>query len=59
LVRQNRANRRCIQPAAATEPEIAAFAPLGAIFLCRLMTNTPLPEKRVHGLIATVFGSNS
>ena len=41
------------------DPEIAAFALLGAIFFCRLMTNTPFPEERVHDLIDTVFGSNS
>jgi hypothetical protein len=40
------------------DPEIAAFALLGAIFFCRLMTNTPFPEERVAGLIETVFGLN-
>jgi TetR/AcrR family transcriptional regulator of autoinduction and epiphytic fitness len=40
------------------DPEIAAFALLGAIFFCRLMTNTPFPEERVHDLIETVFDSN-
>jgi AcrR family transcriptional regulator len=40
------------------DPEIAAFALLGAIFFCRLMTNTPFPEKRVPDLIDTVCGSN-
>jgi len=40
------------------DPEIAAFALLGAIFFCRLMTNTPFPEERVPDLIDTVFGSN-
>jgi TetR/AcrR family transcriptional regulator, regulator of autoinduction and epiphytic fitness len=40
------------------DPEIAAFALLGAIFFCRLMTNTPFPEERVRDLIDTVFGSN-
>jgi TetR/AcrR family transcriptional regulator, regulator of autoinduction and epiphytic fitness len=38
------------------DPEIAAFALLGAIFFCRLMTNAPFPEARVRDLIDTVFG---
>ncbi len=38
------------------DPEIAAFALLGAIFFCRLMTNTPFPEERVPDLIETVLG---
>jgi len=42
-----------------TDPETAAFALLGAIFFCRLMTNTPFPVERVRDLIDTVFGSNS
>jgi len=41
------------------DPEIAAFALLGAIFFCRLMTSTPFPEERVGDLIDTVFGSSS
>ncbi len=41
-----------------TDPETAAFALLGAIFFCRLMTNTPFPVERVRDLIDTVFGSN-
>lgn len=41
------------------DPEIAAFALLGAIFFCRLMTNAPFPEKRVRDLIDTVFGSSA
>ena len=40
------------------DPEIAAFALLGAIFFCRLMTDTPFPEERVRDLIDTVFGSS-
>ena len=40
------------------DPEIAAFALLGAIFFCRLMTNTPFPQERVRALIDTVLGSN-
>jgi TetR/AcrR family transcriptional regulator, regulator of autoinduction and epiphytic fitness len=40
------------------DPELAAFALLGAIFFCRLMTNTPFPRDRVRDLIDTVFGSN-
>ena len=40
------------------DPEMAAFALLGAIFFCRLMTNTPFPADRVSDLIDTVFGSN-
>jgi TetR/AcrR family transcriptional regulator, regulator of autoinduction and epiphytic fitness len=40
------------------DPEIAAFALLGAIFFCRLMTNTPFPAERVPGLIDSVFGSS-
>ena len=39
-------------------PEIAAFALLGAIFFCRLMTNTRFPQERIDGLIDTVLGSN-
>lgn len=38
------------------DPEIAAFALLGAIFFCRLMTNTSFPEERVPALIDAVFG---
>jgi TetR/AcrR family transcriptional regulator, regulator of autoinduction and epiphytic fitness len=41
------------------DPEIAAFALLGAIFFCRLMTNAPFPEARVPALIDTVFGSGA
>jgi AcrR family transcriptional regulator len=40
------------------DPETAAFALLGAIFFCRLMTNTPFPQERIRGLIDTVVGSN-
>jgi AcrR family transcriptional regulator len=40
------------------DPELAAFALLGAIFFCRLMTNTPFPEERVPDLIDSVFGSS-
>jgi AcrR family transcriptional regulator len=40
------------------DPEIAAFAVLGAIFFCRLMTNAPFPEASVPDLIKTVFGSD-
>ena len=40
------------------DPEIAAFALLGAIFFCRLMTDAPFPEERVCDLIDTVFGSS-
>jgi TetR/AcrR family transcriptional regulator, regulator of autoinduction and epiphytic fitness len=40
------------------DPEIAAFAFLGAIFFCRLMTNTPFPQERVRALIDTVCGAN-
>ncbi len=39
------------------DPETAAFALLGAIFFCRLMTNAPFPEERVRDLIDTVVGS--
>jgi TetR/AcrR family transcriptional regulator, regulator of autoinduction and epiphytic fitness len=39
-----------------TDPQIAAVALLGAIFFCRLMTNTPFPEERVPDLIDSVFG---
>ena len=38
-----------------TDPELAVFALLGAIFFCRLMTNTPFPEERVSDLIDTVL----
>jgi AcrR family transcriptional regulator len=41
---------------ARVDPQIAAFALLGAIFFCRLMTNTPFPQERVGDLIDTVFG---
>jgi AcrR family transcriptional regulator len=40
------------------DPELATFALLGAIFFCRLMTNTPFLEERVRDLVETVFGSN-
>jgi TetR/AcrR family transcriptional regulator, regulator of autoinduction and epiphytic fitness len=40
------------------DPEMAAFALLGAIFFCRLMTNAPFPEERVRDLVDTVFGSS-
>ena len=40
------------------DPELAAFALLGAIFFSRLMTNTPFPEERVRDLIDTVFRSS-
>ncbi|WP_271614014.1 TetR/AcrR family transcriptional regulator [Bradyrhizobium sp. CCBAU 51627] len=40
------------------DPELAAFALLGAIFFCRLMTNAPFPEERVPTLIDTVFNSS-
>lgn len=40
------------------DSEIAAFALLGAIFFCRLMTNTPFPDERVRDLVDTVLGSN-
>jgi TetR/AcrR family transcriptional regulator of autoinduction and epiphytic fitness len=39
------------------DPEIAAFALLGAIFFCRLMTSTPFPQESVRALIDTIFGS--
>ena len=39
-----------------SDPELAAFAFLGAIFFCRLMTGTPFPPDRVPALIDTVFG---
>jgi TetR/AcrR family transcriptional regulator of autoinduction and epiphytic fitness len=39
------------------DPELAAFSLLGAIFFCRLMTNTPFPRERVCGLIDNVVGS--
>lgn len=41
------------------DPALAAFALLGAIFFCRLMTNTPFPQERVPDLIDTVFDSKS
>jgi AcrR family transcriptional regulator len=40
------------------DPEAAAFALLGAIFFCRLMTNMPFPQERVPALIDTVLGSD-
>ena len=39
------------------DPELAAFALLGAIFFCRLMTATPFPQARVPDLIETVLGA--
>jgi AcrR family transcriptional regulator len=41
----------------AVDPEIAVFALLGAIFFCRLMTDTPFPEERVSDLIDMVLGA--
>jgi AcrR family transcriptional regulator len=38
------------------DPELAAYALLGAIFFCRLMTSAPFPEDRIPALIDTVFG---
>lgn len=38
------------------DPEIAAYALLGPLFFCRLMTDTPFPKERVGDLIDTVFG---
>ncbi len=38
------------------DPEVAAFALLGAIFFCRLMTNAPFAQARVPTLIDTVIG---
>ncbi|HZT50746.1 MAG TPA: TetR/AcrR family transcriptional regulator [Stellaceae bacterium] len=40
------------------DPETGAFALLGAIFFCRLMTSTPFPQERVRVLIDTVLGPN-
>jgi TetR/AcrR family transcriptional regulator of autoinduction and epiphytic fitness len=40
------------------DPETGAFALLGAIFFCRLMTDTPFSEERIPALIETVFGSD-
>jgi len=40
-------------------PELAAFAFLGAIFFCRLMTNKPLDPERVDELIETVIGASA
>ena len=39
------------------DPELAAFALLGAIFFCRLMTNAPFPQERVGALIDTIMGA--
>jgi TetR/AcrR family transcriptional regulator, regulator of autoinduction and epiphytic fitness len=39
------------------DPDIAAFALLGAIFFCRLMTSTPFSDERVPYLMDTVLGS--
>lgn len=41
------------------DPEIAAFALLGAIFFCRLMTGRPFPPERAGDLAATVLGPAS
>ena len=38
------------------EPELAAFALLGAIFFRRLMTSSPFEPARVNDLIDTVLG---
>lgn len=43
---------------ACLDPELAAFALLGAIFFCRLMTDTPFAAERIPALIDTVLGSN-
>ena len=43
---------------AGIDPELAAYALLGAIFFCRLMTNTPFSEDRIPALIDTIFGAN-
>ena len=40
------------------DPELAAYALLGAIFFCRLMTSTPFPDERVPQLIDMVIGSS-
>lgn len=40
------------------DPELAAFALLGAIFFCRLMTDAPFPAARVPDLIDTVLDAN-
>ncbi len=39
------------------DPELAAFALLGAIFFCRLMTSQPLDPENAGDLIETVLGS--
>lgn len=39
------------------DPELGAFALLGAIFFCRLMTSAPLDPNRASDLIDAVFGS--
>jgi TetR/AcrR family transcriptional regulator of autoinduction and epiphytic fitness len=39
------------------EPELAAFALLGAIFFCRLMTSKPLPPENAGKLIETMLGA--
>ena len=38
------------------DPELAAFALLGAIFFCRLMTSKPLDPDNAGDLIKTVLG---
>ena len=38
------------------DPELAAFALLGAIFFCRLMTSKPLDPENAGDLIETVLG---
>jgi AcrR family transcriptional regulator len=40
------------------DPELAAFALLGAIFFCRLMTSAAFPGSRVRDLVDTVLGTN-
>ena len=37
------------------DPEVAAFAFLGAIFFCRLMSSVPFLQEKVRSLIDTVF----
>jgi TetR/AcrR family transcriptional regulator of autoinduction and epiphytic fitness len=42
--------------AAGLDPELAAFALLGAVYFCRLMTDAPLLPGRTGELVAAVLG---
>jgi TetR/AcrR family transcriptional regulator of autoinduction and epiphytic fitness len=41
------------------DPEFAAYALLGAIFFCRLMTSQPIDPAKVGTLVETVLGDSN